>query len=283
MHQRMRFLKYWKWVGGAAAAASVTVVVANYSTTWHPQRTLPPGPLPSRVMREPYSLLKPPKRTKSKSADGSGDKEDDIVEQLEKRRAKATRHIFLIRHGQYNLDGETDKERVLTELGEKQAGYAGRRLKDSGIDFTSFTVSNMTRALQTSDIIFKELNQQGLCIGANDPILREGSPCLPEPEVGRRLDVYYYEDGPRIEAAFRKYFHRADPDQEKDSYEIIVCHANVIRYFVCRALQFPGEAWLRISLKNCSLSVLSILPSGRVILRALGDAGHMPADLHTTT
>ena len=45
----------------------------------------------------------------------------------------------------------------------------------------------------------------------------------------------------RIEAAFRKYFHRAESSQKEDSYEIIVCHANVIRYFVCRALQFPPE------------------------------------------
>lgn len=28
------------------------------------------------------------------------------------------RHLFLIRHGQYNLEGATDKERVLTELGK---------------------------------------------------------------------------------------------------------------------------------------------------------------------
>lgn len=44
----------------------------------------------------------------------------------------------------------------------------------------------------------------------------------------------YHEDGARIEAAFRRYIHRADPKQKEDSFEIIVCHANVIRYFVCR-------------------------------------------------
>jgi hypothetical protein len=44
----------------------------------------------------------------------------------------------------------------------------------------------------------------------------------------------FYQDGARIEAAFRKYFHRAEKSQETDSYEILVCHANVIRYFVCR-------------------------------------------------
>lgn len=44
----------------------------------------------------------------------------------------------------------------------------------------------------------------------------------------------FFQDGARIEAGFRKYFHRAEPKQEQDSYSLIVCHANVIRYFVCR-------------------------------------------------
>lgn len=43
-----------------------------------------------------------------------------------------------------------------------------------------------------------------------------------------------FQEGARIEAAFRALFHRALPDQKEDSTEIIVCHANVIRYFVCR-------------------------------------------------
>lgn len=46
----------------------------------------------------------------------------------------------------------------------------------------------------------------------------------------------FFRDGPRIEAAFRKYFHRATPTQKEDTVEILVCHANVIRYFVCRLL-----------------------------------------------
>ena len=44
----------------------------------------------------------------------------------------------------------------------------------------------------------------------------------------------FFRDGARIEAAFRKLFHRAKPTQKEDSVEIVVCHANVIRYFVMR-------------------------------------------------
>lgn len=33
------------------------------------------------------------------------------------KKSKAVRHLLLIRHGQYNLSGETDSDRVLTDLG----------------------------------------------------------------------------------------------------------------------------------------------------------------------
>uniref|UniRef100_A0A1I8F429 Serine/threonine-protein phosphatase PGAM5, mitochondrial n=1 Tax=Macrostomum lignano TaxID=282301 RepID=A0A1I8F429_9PLAT len=54
---------------------------------------------------------------------------------------------------------------------------------------------------------------------------------------------------------------RAAPDQQSDSYELLVCHANVIRYFVCRALQLPPEAWLRFSLDHASITWVTIRPA----------------------
>ena len=114
----------------------------------------------------------------------------------------------------------------------------------------------MSRAQETAKIIEKFLPNVPV---EDDGLLIEGAPIPPEPPIGnwrseryvrwslkswkneilKFLDKFdnlmqFYEDGPRIEAAFRRYFHRADPDQEKDSYTILVCHANVIRYFVCR-------------------------------------------------
>lgn len=106
-------------------------------------------------------------------------------------------------------------------------------------------------------------------------------------------------DGARIDAAFAKYFYRPDAAQEKDSYTIIVSHANVIRYLVCRwklifilgahelrnrqssesylcrVLQFDTVGWLRFSLYNGSITWLSINASGAVRVRCLGEAGYM--------
>ena len=48
------------------------------------------------------------------------------------------------------------------------------------------------------------------------------------------LSQQYHVDGPRIEAAFRKYFHRADKSQTQQSHELLVAHGNVLRYFILR-------------------------------------------------
>lgn len=193
----------------------------------------------------------------------------------------ATRHIILVRHGQYNLDGTTDKERYLTDLGREQARMTGIRLAHLSLPYTMMIHSNMTRAIQTAEIISDKL--PSVPVLPADGILREGAPIQPEPRGSWKPEHYYMEDGARIEAAFRKYFHRADPSQQYDSYEIIVCHANVIRYLVCRALQFPPEAWLRISLKHASLTWITIRSDGRVSCRALGEAGHFPPSMLTTS
>lgn len=220
------------------------------------------------------------------SALANGKKKESVTEdpsaERENGKPKATRNILLIRHSQYNLSGTTDKERFLTPLGREQAELTGQRLAALGLKYDLLIHSSMTRATETANIIGKYL--QGVDLVSCD-LLREGAPIEPVPPVTHwKPDaVQYHEDGARIEAAFRRYIHRADPKQKEDSYEIIVCHANVIRYFVCRALQFPPEGWLRIGLNNGSITWLTIRPSGRVALRTLGDAGFMPPDKLTRT
>ncbi|XP_038619577.1 serine/threonine-protein phosphatase PGAM5, mitochondrial isoform X2 [Tachyglossus aculeatus] len=224
--------------------------------------------------REPRSLINLRKRNTETG-------EEELASKLEHHKAKATRHIFLIRHSQYNLEGCLDKDRTLTPLGREQAELTGRRLATLGLKFDKIVHSSMTRAAETTDIISKYL--PGVRKISTD-LLREGAPIEPDPPVSHwKPEAVYYEDGARIEAAFRNYIHRADAKQEEDSYEIFICHANVIRYIVCRALQFPPEGWLRMSLNNGSITHLVIHPNGRVALRMLGDTGFMPPDKITRT
>ncbi|KAM7018356.1 serine/threonine-protein phosphatase PGAM5, mitochondrial isoform 2-T2 [Tautogolabrus adspersus] len=219
------------------------------------------------------------------SALTNGKKKDNAAEdpssEQDNGKPKATRNILLIRHSQYNLSGSNDKERILTPLGREQAELTGQRLAALGLKYDVLIHSSMSRATETANIISKHLT--GVELLSCD-LLREGAPIEPVPPVTHwKPDAVYHEDGARIEAAFRRYIHRADPKQKEDSYEIIVCHANVIRYFVCRALQFPPEGWLRMGLNNGSITWLTIRPSGRVALRTLGDSGFMPPDKLTRT
>lgn len=266
--------------------------------------------------------------------DGNDDNRLTIVEK--------TRHILLIRHGQYVEQASDDDHRVLTPLGRRQAQYTGQRLArmlashahhmrppGGGAD-TSTTetagvhhqhpnetdqwagpcriraihTSTMTRARETAAIIGQHVQEseqehyhrQTVIVTEPDPLLSEGLPAAiipPRPDVGSVLALAKQIDNhhDRLEAAFQKYIHRADhaspvgqespPPPPEDSsgvheFEVIVGHANVIRYFFCRALQLPPEAWLRLSLFNCSVTYLMVQPNGYVTARLLGDTGHIP-------
>ena len=123
------------------------------------------------------------------------------------------------------------------------------------------------------------------------PILR---PCHNLP--GRR--VYHIQiqsvdrHHPRIEHSFGKYFHRTDKEtttssrngnKPDDEIEILVGHPNVLRYFLCRALQLPPETYSRFVLDPCSITYVAIYPNGVVTCRTVGDIGHLSTNDATSS
>ncbi|XP_034478010.1 serine/threonine-protein phosphatase Pgam5, mitochondrial [Drosophila innubila] len=187
----------------------------------------------------------------------------------------ALRHIVLVRHGEYKSTPDGNR---LTDLGRLQAHRTGQRLLEMGIAWDHVVASTMTRAQETAMIILKQINFDPLKMKRCE-LLPEGTPCPADPPQNRsacHVEQAYRRDGPRIEAAFRRYFFRASPEQKDDSYLLIIGHANVIRYLVCRALQFPPDAWTRFSLNHGSITWLTIWPTGYVTIRCLGDTGYMP-------
>lgn len=183
----------------------------------------------------------------------------------------ATRNIILIRHGQYQ-SSKIESEKKLTVLGCEQARLTGERLKQLGFDITAVHVSTVRRALETCAVMQKSL--PGVEVNESD-LLREGDAVPPIPHDGIYVaPEQYHADLPRFEAAFRKYFHRAGSDQSQDSIDVIVSHANVICYFVCRALQLPPECWVRFTPQHASITWIVIRPDGAVSLHSFSDTGH---------
>ena len=240
----------------------------------------------------------------------TGNKDEDRHRKRQLRKEGVTKHIILIRHGQYTETEKLDENRKLTLLGREQADVTGKRLKEmiEGIEGTGFTgcnvkvvrVSNMARAKETADIIASHL--PGVERAQPDPDLNEGRPAhnIPGGRASTSTVEKTDESHSRIETAFQRYFQRAKEDStertssdmgfnenekvdpnsgerkegSRHEFEIIVCHANVIRYFLCRALQIPPEAWLRLCTFNCSLTYLTIRPTGTVSCRMLGGKYH---------
>ncbi|ELU08430.1 hypothetical protein CAPTEDRAFT_229152 [Capitella teleta] len=184
----------------------------------------------------------------------------------------ADRVILLVRHGEYDFNTG-----LLTKRGQQQANMTGQRLRDLGMNYQRITHSTMDRARETAEIIRSHLPDIAI---DTDTLLEEGGPVPPQPTVSywHLPDQAYFKDGPRLEGAFRKYFYRAPAGQTRQTFEIIVAHANVIRFFVLRALQLPSHAWMRVFIAHASISLLHINSDGTVSMTRFGDSGHFPPE-----
>lgn len=213
---------------------------------------------------------------------------DEIKQKDEKKKELVNHHIILIRHGQYEQNnGNSDEKRVLTELGREQARITGRRLKELSdaklihpIKYIYY--STMTRATETHNLIMESLLDENILKHNIQPcsMIKEGAVCRPDPKHITWLptDEDFFKDGVRVHAGFVNHIHRASVDEDANYTTVLVCHGNVIRYYMLKALQLPTNAWLRTSVANSSISMLSISPDGGVSCTNFGDSGHLPAN-----
>ncbi len=201
--------------------------------------------------------------------------------QMAETAKKGTRTIYLVRHGQYDHADKRDEftGRELVPLGIAQARLLAARLRAMPVRFSSLTSSTMTRARQTAQVIGREFTGLEL---KQDPQISE---CTPPTW---RKDVMAEETADamaacvkNIEAFFQERF-VPSPDTV-DRHDIVVCHGNVIRYLVTKALRADTMSWLQMSISNCSLTIIRILPDGTMRLDAFGDYGHIPENMRTFT
>ncbi len=71
------------------------------------------------------------------------------------------------------------------------------------------------------------------------------------------------------------------PAVDQNEYDVVVCHGNVIRWFVTQVLEVDPLAWLQMSIANCSLTVVQVRADGSKKLIAFADSGHIPYSMTT--
>jgi serine/threonine-protein phosphatase PGAM5 len=186
-------------------------------------------------------------------------------------RGPVYRTLVLVRHGQFSPASLS-----LTRLGRKQAARAGRRLR--AFPATKIHCSTMKRAYETALIIAKHHRCR---VPLRAHLLRE---CLPSMPRDRRksssVSTEMIRRGKaRADRAYRRYFSRPVTREE---CELLVCHGNVIRYLVGRALGFREHGWHQLGTSHCGITIIRISESGDFTLERHNDTGHLPAALSTT-
>ncbi len=197
---------------------------------------------------------------------------------LEGNTAPAAREIVLVRHGNYAPDASID-ERIgpaLSPIGVAQARLAAARLRAELPRLDALRVSPMQRARDTAAVIDAEFPGQAAQV---DDDFAE---CTPPT---RRADIMAKEKPAdarackaRLDRVFATYFR---PAQGEARTEVIVCHGNVIRSLVTRALGVDPEAWLEMSVGHASLTRIRVEADGRFKVISVGDVGHIPANLRS--
>lgn len=193
--------------------------------------------------------------------------------------APAARILVLVRHGHYLPDPEADQKLGpgLSDLGVAQARLAGGRLAGEG-RFDRILASPLTRAQQTARVIVDDLHAAPAVTEAD---LAE---CTPTTRRAAVNDTVSAEEraacSAQIDRVFEKYFVPATGAPQR---ELLVCHGNVIRYLVTRALGVDREAWLEMSLGHTSLTTVRIDPNGSMQVIGAGDTGHLASNLRTGT
>ena len=186
--------------------------------------------------------------------------------------------IVLVRHGQYDSVPGGDERLVmgLSPLGVAQARLAGARLSAWPQPFDGLYVSPLRRARETAATIGESLR------GSHFEIDEDLAECTPATHRTEITAGETPEDIAACQAQLDRVFaHYFKPAAGKPRTDMLVCHGNVIRYLVTRALGVDSQAWLEMSVGHASLTVIRVEADGRIKLISAGDVGHIPPGLLT--
>jgi serine/threonine-protein phosphatase PGAM5 len=169
------------------------------------------------------------------------------------------RYLYLIRHGWYDASDPRDARvgKALDSLGRAQARLTGQRLAGLPKTMNTLVSSTFTRAMETADLIGESLRMPTV----RDSDISECSPPSYRPDYVR-ADNQAERDSCQaaLERAWTRYVRPAGG--RDDRYDVLVCHGNVIRWFVTKSLGLATTRWPDYDIGNCSISVIVVRPRG---------------------
>lgn len=188
------------------------------------------------------------------------------------------RTVVFIRHGQYSYEPER-----LTKLGLKQAKLTAKSL--SLLHPSKIHSSTMPRAMETARVISQHV---GLKFKAQD-MFREGhlpgttsfNQLASEKLTAKEKNLIITKTKTARAAADLAFDTLFKPPQRGQNVEVVISHGNVIRHWVCKALDIPTERWNKMDVAHASLTTIRIFKNGNIVVLGFADVGHLPIKLRT--
>lgn len=190
----------------------------------------------------------------------------------------AARTLYLVRHGHYLADPAIDENigPALSPIGVAQARLVGARIGALRVTFDGLHVSPMQRARDTAAVIAGDLENPRFNVVVD---LAECTPPTRDPAItAREKPADLAACQARLDRVFARFFL---PTQGRERNDLLVCHGNVIRSMVVRALGVEADAWLSMSVGHASITRIRVQPDGSYKVIAVGDTGHLPFNLQT--
>jgi serine/threonine-protein phosphatase PGAM5 len=182
------------------------------------------------------------------------------------------RLFYFIRNAEYTRN-EGSAEGNLTYTGEEQAQHTAEAL--SHLSINNVYCSPYAQVRQTTHIIALHL---GLLVR--------------ETRLLRQYDTFQMEDGTLNRKQFLGVVHHQQkqldemytmlvqpPTDEHDTIDVAICHANIIRDLICKALDIQPFSWANRGISHCGISIISIDSESKVELLAYNDVKHLPIGL----
>lgn len=184
------------------------------------------------------------------------------------------RLTMLVRHGDYEPQPEE-----LTDVGQEQVRLTAARLA-AGPRIDRIVHSPMPRAVQAAEMMAAALDVGDL---SSDDLLAECIPGVPaehlltEQQRATFAQQTAADGGAGVRqaaAAVERYL--ASP--EEDSVELVVSHANVIRWLPAAVGAGP-DAWFQQAYYHAAVSAIVLRPGRQPAVLTVNDASHLPAEL----
>ena len=165
--------------------------------------------------------------------------------------ASAAHTLVLVRHGWYEPDPKLDENigPHLAPIGVAQAHLVGARLAGLPTRFDRMMVSPVQRARDTAATIAADF--PGRRFEVDDDLAECTPPTRRAKVMEREKPADLAACKARLDRVFARYFQPAAGAAKTD---LLVCHGNVIRYLVTRALGVDTLAWLEMSVGNASIT-----------------------------